>query len=781
MSTRLDSTLTSKLPIPSGSLIGREREVAGLRSLLLRENQSLVVLTGPGGVGKTRLALHVAHDLAHDFTDGVYFVSLAAIRDPALVGPIIAHALEIPGANGRPLAEGLIRILSTADLLLVLDNFEHVLAAAPFIGELLAAAPGLKIVLTSRQTSGVAGEREFPLTALAVPAREMQEQLSTADLSRFSAVALFDQRARDVDQRFSLTSANITAVVEICRQLDGLPLAIELAAARTWLLPPDDLLARISTWLPMLTGGHHETPPRLQTMRAALDWSYELLPPSARALFHRLAVFSGGFTFESAQAICAVGDDPAHILGGLELLCRANLLKSDPGKVAHRFTMLNVIREFGHEKLAECGDSDEAYRLHATWHLALAEQLEPELYGGRKQAHALILLELDNDNLRAAMDYFIADGEAELALRLAKALLRFWYTRGHLKEGSNWLQRVLALSPSASAELRARALVGLAVLCWPLDDRDIAIAALQQALPLVERSDDLEGRAFARLAQAYIALDRGEFQAAADLAAEGKALYQALDRPWDAAMMTFCLAKTAHMQGNLPQAEALYGENLIALGDMGDLFGLATAQFSLGLIKSAQGNSRLALPLHASAVKHYQALGESLYVPATLEAMAAALGDLGLHEWASRLLGAASALRRKIGAESFFANPVSRDHTESAARQVLGNTAFQEAVVAGANAPLREIIAEASRFGLASPILDGMSRDTVTAKRTFGLSRREMDVLRLLVEGHSNPAIATTLFISHKTVRNHVTSILGKLNVESRTAAAAFAVRRGLV
>jgi tetratricopeptide (TPR) repeat protein len=398
---------------------------------------------------------------------------------------------------------------------------------------------------------------------------------------------------------FVLTEANAVAVASICHRLDGLPLAIELAAARVGHLPPSALLTRMERRLPLLTGGGRDLPARLQTIRNAIAWSYDLLTEEEQRLFRRLAVFVGGFTLAAAEAISCPEDGGAwsrseetpHSAATLDLVAglvdKSLLHQAEQPEGEPRFRMLETVREFGLEQLAASGETVETGEHHAAWYVALAERIEPDLYGGRRQASGLDLLEQEHDNLRAAFAWLVAAGDGERALRLATALLRFWHTRGHLREGRDWLDRALAIAGTVPPSLRAKALTGIAIVAWPQNDREAASTALDHALALVEETADREVRALARLVQANMATDRGDLALAAESAFKSKTLYEDLGRRWDAAVGTLCLARIAQIQGNLPEAEALYEENVGVFRDIGDEFGLAMAQFSLGLIRTA--------------------------------------------------------------------------------------------------------------------------------------------------------------------------------------------------
>ena len=478
----------AELPISADPLVGRESEVATVTALCRDPSARLVTLTGPGGVGKTRLALQVAADLRTEFGSGVAFVPLAAIRDSALVLPAVAQALGVREIPGRPPDDALAVALRGRRMLLVLDNFEQVVSAAPAVGRLLAACPELRILATSRVPLRLSSEQRYLVPPLATP-DSAPDQAADA-LADNPALRLFVRRARQVRPDLTLTPEITAAAASICRRLDGLPLAIELAAARIVVLPPPALLARLERALPVLSGGARDQPERLRTMREAIAWSYELLPSAAQALFRQLAVFAGGFTLEAATAVSQAEDDTeVALFDGVAGLVEASLLRSEVGLGGEpRFSMLETIREYGVERLAASSEEQLTQERHAAWVLTFAEGAEPELFRADQQSWWR-RLEAERPNIRAALDWFEQTGDAERALRLAGALTTFNYMLGHFEEGQEWLRRALAVPGETSSTSRAWAIIGLGSLAWFRGDNDTARMLAGQSLAIARDGD----------------------------------------------------------------------------------------------------------------------------------------------------------------------------------------------------------------------------------------------------------------------------------------------------
>jgi predicted ATPase/class 3 adenylate cyclase/DNA-binding CsgD family transcriptional regulator len=578
----------NNLPVQPTPFLGREHEVAAIRDLLGRSDMRLVTLTGPGGTGKTRLALQVAAEVSERFKSGVFFVNLAPISDPALVVPTIAQTLAIREGSGQALLERLTEELQPQQMLLLLDNFEQVVSAAEQVAALLSACPRLKVLVTSREVLHVRAEHEFPVPPLAVPDPLHLPALAT--LSQQAAVALFLQQAQAVKPDFQLTDVNARSITELCARLDGLPLAIELAAARMKLFSPRALLARLGQRLSLLTSALRDAPTRQQTLRNTIAWSYQLLDAREQWLFRQLSVFAGGCTLEAIEALCtSLGNEAEPALDGMASLVDKSLLHQIEPPVGEepRFMMLETIRAYALECLESYGETEAARRAHATYFLALAEEFEQDMTGPQ-QVVLLERLEQEHDNLRAAMQWSLqqtGDG-GEMALRLAGALQSFWYIRGYFSEGRDFLARALHLQGAVAAPVRAKALYTTARLD---DDLDRAAAFCEESLALYRELGDVVGIASCLHVLADIASGRGNLAEARALGEESLRLFRETDDKRSAAYLLFHLGSVAVEQGEYARARDLLDESLTLNKELGNTRIIAHSLFNLAQMSRLSG------------------------------------------------------------------------------------------------------------------------------------------------------------------------------------------------
>ncbi len=727
----------TNIPVQRTAFVGREKEIAAAKELLLSKDVRLLTITGPGGIGKTRLGVEIATGLPENFSGGIHFVSLSPLRDPALIASVIVQTLGIREAGGPSPLELLKKHFhdsSHAPALFLLDNFEHLIQAAPIVADLLAIAPNLKILVTSRAALHVYGEHEFPVPALAVP--DAQSKSSLDALSQFAAVALFVQRAVAARPDFELNQQNAFAVIEICARLDGLPLAIELAAARVKVLSPSAMCTRLASRLQLLTGGARDLPQRQQTLRAAFDWSHDLLSPAEQKLFRRLSVFVGGCTLEGVEAVCDTkGDLQLDLLDGMASMVDKSLLQQlEQPNGESRFTMLETIREYAREKLEASGEEAATKRAHAAYCLVLAEETATA-ESGAEGAEVRERIALEHDNFRAGLEWLTESGDADWGLRLGAALFRFWESREYLAEGRDRLGKLLRM-PAAAAptKARARALFAAGVLASEQGEIAAADALLMESLVIGRRLGDKQGVAVSLNARAVLARDRGdvalalslfqeslglwrqlgelkaiaralsnlasvlklqrEYELARSLCGECGAIFEGLGDRTGVAWSLNNQGDVAREQGDSAAAQALYEQGLTIFRELGDRWGIAGTLADLGNLAREQKHCSAALPLYRESLKIFQELDHKRGIARLLECCACSAAVQQQPERSLRLAGVAAALRKSIGAPLAPAEQEKLEAILEPARLALANTASATAWLEGWNMPLDRTIEE---------------------------------------------------------------------------------------
>lgn len=810
--TRQHADAQLMLRMPPNRLVGREQDIDALTDLLTGGAARLVTLSGPGGVGKTHLALELASRLGAHFADGVVFVSLASTREPDMVLPTIAQTLGLREVAGQTIIELVGNALSALDVLIILDNMEQVMEAAPDLGVLIAATDRPRFLVTSRSPLRLRAEREYPVMPFTLPVTSARPSVETCKEN--AAVQLFVERSRALRPSFSLTEANAPIIAEICRRLDGLPLAIELAAAMTPVLSPQALLARLDRRLPLLVMGAADLPDRQRTLRDAIAWSYDLLDEPERRLFRGLSVFAGG---ASLDAIMAVVNDPHALAGISSLVTKSLLMRIDPGDSAAsvgdepRFVMLSTIAEFAEERRVAIGEDAELRERHLEWLLSLARGAETGMIGP-DQVTWLDRLDLESQNTRAALTWAL-EHAAQRGLELACMLWRFWATRGLLSEGKTWLLRFLDSGAEFDTALRAKAWHSLGNLGVDLGRFDDATDAYMNALTLWEQLGDTRGKANTLNGLGLVDWYRGDHASAQDRHRQSLALRRQIGdlfgqslslnnlanaikdagdadgaRPYheqalalrlelgDRAGVGYSYLNLGDLErriGNVDKARQMFRKSLDAFRDVGDRIGLGYGFQGLGMTSLLGGKPDQARADFTEALTIRMALGDRRGIVECIGAIAAVLASHGQHADAATMFAAADTLRLQIGTPLPDPDRVIFEPLMAAVRRALPAAELEARSSAGRAMSLADAaaFAQSAAERAASPV--PVSRGS--------LSDREVEVVRLVASGMTNAEVADQLFLSRRTVDAHLRRIYDKLDLGSRAEVIRYAMEHGLL
>jgi predicted ATPase/DNA-binding CsgD family transcriptional regulator len=767
-------------PRPLTPLIGREQELAATRATLLDRQVRLLTLTGAPGTGKTHLALTLAEDLCHEFSGGVWFVPLAPLQRPDVVLTTVAHVLGIRQVGRRPLVEVLSHALRHRRTLLVLDNFEHLLPAAPVLVELLAISPELTILATSRAPLHVSGEHQFPVPPLELPPLSPLPSLEA--LAEVASVRLFVRRARAVRPAFSLSTANDQAVAELCVRLDGLPLAIELAAARSALLEPRELLLRLERRLALLGDGPRDLPARQRTLGGAIAWSYDLLEPEEQRLFRRLGVFVGGCAVDAAAAVVGAADEPAmDVLEGIANLLDRSLVRKEPQPEGGlRVGLLETIREFALDRLAACGEHESAHDRYAAHFSALAEQAASPRLDGPDGPGLLVKLDREHDNLRAALRWLLEHGSAEHGVRLAGALWSFWETRGHLNEGLAWLETALARGRATSPAARARALIGAAALHRHRSEYAAAIPLARESVALRRELGDQAGLSEALLILADMLGMTGDAAGAAALAAESVDIRRQRGDLIGTAWALMVFGNIAISQGEFEAGHAHFEEALaIRRGQGGNQLD-GWLLHHLGAYRGAQGEATTARALLEQALALFRERGDTRGIAWSLVSIAdldlrqadTATGVVALEESLARFREQDESLGVAISS-ILLGRPLPPGRLNDLGEPLL--------TVMWRHAFAREMPAIAELERRTTDRAPPSSPSAQYARLPDRLTPRQLEVLVLLARHYTDREIADALVLSIRTVERHVANIYAKTGISGRRLATAYAHKHGLL
>jgi predicted ATPase/DNA-binding CsgD family transcriptional regulator len=783
------ATELHNLPLSLTSFIGRKRERDEVKRLLASTaaGSRLLTLTGAGGCGKTRLALEVAREAAGDYPGGVWLVDLTPISDPTLVPQAVASVLGVREAVDRPIRETLVDFLRAKTLLLLLDNCEHLVGASAELAEMiLRSCPSVRILATSQEILGAAGETTWRVPSLAVPAPPNRSASggtsgngigSTAELLEYESVRLFVERASAMRPGFAVSEQSLPAVVEICRRLDGIPLAIELAAARIKLFSVEQIAGGLDDVFRLLSGGQRTAVARQQTLRATVDWSHQLLSGPERILLRRLSVFAGGWTFEAAESVCAGEGLQRHgVLDLLGLLVDKSLVLAEEHQGAVRYRLLETIRQYASEKLQEAGEAERLSDQHRDFFLRLAEEADVELRGS-EQRRWLDHLEVEHDNLRTALRWSLATGHSEAAVRLSGALSWYWSYRGYVEEGRRGLAQALAMSPEPSAA-RMRALNGAAWLAHNSADSNAAQELLEESLSIALERSDHWAQAWVTHLLGRVAYYRNDPDRARDLGQQSLIMAERIGDRWLVAWALHLLGLAAHIGADYETAGEYYARSLEIRREIGYPMGILMLQQLIGDIAFRAGD----------VIEAYQRWRESLVVLREL-------GHRGIANSLAAFASLAAALDQPVRAVRLAAATAMMSESSQTppiplaagllgdglarAREALDQATFAAAWTDGQALSIDQCFAEALAVEL-SPSTETVQLAAPTITLRAGLTATELQVLRLLALGCTTREIADELVIAVSTVDRHLTHIYGKLGVRNRTQATAFALQHGL-
>jgi predicted ATPase/DNA-binding CsgD family transcriptional regulator len=771
----------NNLPLQLSSFVGREREMAEVERLL--GDYRLVTLTGPGGSGKTRLALAGASEVAEEFEDGVWLVELAPISDPGLVPQAVASVLGVRETPSTPLADSICLHLESREALLVVDNCEHLVEACADLAEtLLRSCPGLHILATSREMLGVPGETLFAVPPLSLP--DPHHLSSASDHSRNDASVLFAERARAVRPGFALTEGNAMPVARVCYRLEGIPLTIELAAARVKVLSVEQIASRLEVSFTLLAGRGRTVLAHHGTLRATMEWSHDLLGRDERVLFRRLSVFAGGFTLEAAEGVCAgEGLEEGEVLDLLaHLVDKSLVLVREVGEES-RYRLLETVRQYSSEKLGESGEAEEVRRRHAAWFLALAEEAGP-LMMGREQVGWLERTWREQYNFRAAMRFFLDRKDADRAIGLTWVFWRYWWVTGLQSEARRWMEEVLESKELPKDDVypsrRAQANLIIGTYAWSEGDLASALPALEEGLRLSRETDDARGQAIGLMLLGLVDVAERNGERSRERFEESLRFFRISggSEKWGEAHTLAYLGLAPLLEGEPGPARRCFEEGLAAARAAGDRIAAHQALYTLGLLALAERDLGQADEYLREGLSLADEVRDVINAPYFVKSLGQVAGLRGQTEYAVRLLGAAKTALQATGSAPYRYIPdqALQDRIFAAARDAVGEVAFDEEWRQGRAMTLEQAI----EYALEPPP-ETPQEPSVSPTHPAGLSAREVEVLRLVAQGMTNAQIAQELYISPRTVNAHMGSVYHKIGMSTRAEAARFASEHGLL